>query len=123
MKKRLTYFKSDKVFYLPYVLFVSVIALSFITTFIIVYNNELNISNQLMEQAEAEILIQIWRAKLIDETAYVGESLGEVKYVFSSGEIKIKYEVAETGIYMLHYYEVTSKGFDFQIIGYLDADD
>lgn len=123
MKKRLTYFKSDQGFYLSYVLFVSVIALSFITTSIIKYNNELNISSQLMEQIEAETLIQIWRAKLIDEAIYVGESLGEVEYVFPSGQIKIKYEVIETDVYRLHYYVLTKKQFDIQIIGYLNVND
>lgn len=119
MKKRLTYFKSDQGFYLPYVLFVSVIALSFITTSIIKYNNELNISHQLMEQIEAETLIQMGRDKLIDEVAYYGQSVGEVHYVFPNGEIKVIYEATETDIYKLHYYAITSKGFDFQIIGYI----
>lgn len=123
MKKRLTYFKSDKGFYLPYVLFVSVIALSFITTSIIVYNNELHVSNQLMEQIEAETLIQMGRAKLIDEATYVGESLGEVEYVFPSGEIKIKYEVIETDVYRLYYYVLTNRQFNFLIIGYLNVSD
>lgn len=123
MKKRLTYFKSDKGFYLPYVLFVSVIALSFITTSIIVYNNELTISEQLMEQIEAETLIQMGKAKLIDEASYVEQSLGEVEYVFPSGEIKIRYEIIEVGVYRLHYYVLTNGQFDFQIIGYLDVDE
>lgn len=119
MKKRLSYLKVDSGFYLPYVLFVSVAALSFITASIMIYTNEGKISSQLMEQIEAETLIQMGRAKLITEGTYVGESSGEVMYVFPNGEIRIKYTLIEGELYQLHYYVLTNKNFDFQIIGYL----
>lgn len=120
MKKRLSYLKIDKGFYLPYVLFVSVAALSFITASIMIYTNEGKISSQLMEQIEAETLIQMGRAKLIAEGSYVGESSGEVMYVFPNGEIRIKYSLVEGEVYQLHYDVLTNKKFDFKIIGYLD---
>src|SRR5699024_10129079 len=84
-------FTNELGFHLPFVLFIALITLSVVSTIIIKYENELVITDTLLEQIENETLIQMGRAKFKDEHMNNNDEAGESNYTFPSGNVRITY--------------------------------
>lgn len=92
MRKYLQHIKNSDGFYLPLVLSVTAFVLIFLTTFIYMYKNDLVLSQLSLQQIEAETLIQMSRKEFMDEDKSAFPSIGEINYVYPTGDVTIQYE-------------------------------
>lgn len=95
MKKLSHMIKKEDAFYLPLVLMISSIVLSALITSATIYYNELKMTEQLIQQTEAETIIQMAKQRFLTEKMYNDDEKGEIKYNFPSGEATINYEMIE----------------------------
>lgn len=99
----------EEAFYLPFVTFISLIILSTVTTSIILYQNERQITEQLLHQIEAETILQMTIHKFSSEQMNNDERKGKIKYNFPSGESIVHYEKIEHQKYSCTIEVFTSK--------------
>lgn len=93
MKKQLFHINHERGFYLPIVLVVTTLTLSFITILIYSYQNQLKMTESMMFQVEAETFIQMIRVDF-SEMVLVDEpnDTGTVSYEYPNGLVTINYE-------------------------------
>lgn len=106
---------NERAFYLPYVLIVSVITLAIITTTVIIYENEMKITNNLLEQLEIETLFQMARDKFIEDRMYNEETNGQINYTFPNGTVHINYSFVEENIVEVQFHAVTTNQYALNI--------
>lgn len=116
MKKQFHILTNESAFYLPFVLIIAVITLSIITTSIMIYRQELSMTNNIIEQVEIETLIQIARAKFIIEQMYNESLNGQVMYELPHGNVNLLYHYTSDEIVELHFQVETEKQSVFEII-------
>lgn len=95
MKKQWLYLTNNNGFYLPMVLVVTVFVMMFLGTFIYLYQNELFLSEQTIQQIEADTFIQMSRSEFVQEVKDGLSPFGEVEYTYPNGEVNIQYEQQE----------------------------
>lgn len=95
MKKQWLYLTNNDGFYLPMVLVVTAFVMIFLGTFIYLYQNELLLSEQTIQQIEAETYIQMSRTEFIQEVKDGLAPFGEVEYTYPNGEVNIQYTQQE----------------------------
>lgn len=97
MKKPLFLIDNEHGFYLPIVLIVTTITLSFISILIYTYQNELHMTKAMINQIESETLMQM----AVDDftemivTEETNED-GTVSFEYPNGLVKINYQQDET---------------------------
>lgn len=92
MKGLLLHLRHERGFFLPFILFVSLVLFSTVLTTIILYNNETKISYQLWEQMKAETIVQMAERKFKLTIPELEEKKGELMYTFPLGEATVTYE-------------------------------
>lgn len=95
MKKQWLYLTNNDGFYFPMVLVVTAFVMIFLGTFIYLYQNELLLSEQTIQQIEAETFIQMSRTEFIQEIKDGLAPFGEVEYTYPNGEVNIQYTQQE----------------------------
>lgn len=101
MRESLLLMNNERGSYLPFVLIISIIIFSTITTMITVYKNEKIISTQLWELMKTETIVAMTKQKFIDEDMFeLGED-GYITYSFPSGDVYVNYNKIEENIYSL----------------------
>jgi len=95
MKKQWLYLTNNDGFYFPMVLVVTAFVMIFLGTFIYLYQNELLLSEQTIQQIEAETFIQMSRTEFIQEVKDGLAPFGEVEYTYPNGEVNIQYTQQE----------------------------
>lgn len=101
MKEYLRQIANERGSYLPFVIFVSLIIFSTVTTMIAVYKNETVIGYQLWEHMKAETIVEMTKRKFVAEDLMEAEETGEVHYVFPSGNAFVSYEKTAPNEYFL----------------------
>ncbi|WP_106497152.1 hypothetical protein [Lentibacillus sp. Marseille-P4043] len=92
MKNKLSFINRQGGFILPYVLFIVAIVLLVLTTKVNMYKNDIHIANNHIEQLEIETLLQMGRAKFVDEFSLeTAKETGKKTYTFPPGIVKITY--------------------------------
>jgi|SRR5690625_1659972 len=116
MKKQSHIITNNGGFYLPYVLTISVIVLSLVTTSIMMYQNEMKMTKNIIEQVEVETLIQMAREKFKHDKVYNEHSTGQINYVFPNGVVHIQYEFMNEETLQLHFFTETKNNYQFDIV-------
>lgn len=102
MKKQLLRINSESGFYLPIVLVVTALVLSFITSMIIVYQNDLGMTKSMMNQIEGETLIQMSREEFMIDIIDQPDANGKLEYRYPNGDVEVQYEKVNESTWMLH---------------------
>lgn len=92
MKKQLLFMNNESGFLLPYVLFISIIIFVVIASTIQMYQNEIWLTYQNIDQLKVETLFQMGYEKFIDENTH--KDLDEkkiVQYTFPDGDVSIEF--------------------------------
>lgn len=113
MRKLLAITSNENGFYLPFVLFITTLMLAAATTSAMIYRNEVEITNHLLENIKAETLIQMSRVKFSEEKLHENNKDGKITYTFPSGLSEIRYESLEKGIILLEMKIITDKQIEF----------
>lgn len=101
MKELLLQVNNERGMFLPFVLFITIILFSVITTGILIYKNETKISYQLWEQMKAETIVQMVEQQFKNDKVYEGGEEGMITFSFPSGEAKVTYVEEENSVYHL----------------------
>ena len=115
MKKLLFFIRDQHGFLLPYVLFMTALAFIVITVSIQMYRNEIEITDNQIEQLRVETLFQMGREQFIDDWENGRIEANPVVYSFPYGETKIHYMQLEDSLYQLHAVISTADGFSYVI--------
>ena len=96
MKRQLFLIDNEQGFYLPIVLIVTTITLSFISILIYTYQNELHMTEAMINQIEAETLIQM-AVEDFTEMVVIEETMeaGTISFDYPNGIVEINYEQLE----------------------------
>jgi len=122
MRKRLQ-ITTEKGFYLPYVLLVTVISLSVISASVLIYRTEVKSTYMLMEQMENETLIQMGRVKFKQQEMYKHNEKGQVTYTFPNGDVVIQYEKVTENVFSLTFNTKTENNSTFSQLTFLQVDE
>ncbi|MGY0692926.1 hypothetical protein ACW2QC_09085 [Virgibacillus sp. FSP13] len=110
MKNKSSYINRQGGFILPYVLFIVAIVLLVLTTKVNMYQNDIHIANNHIEQLEIETLLQMGRAKFVDEFSIETiKETGNKTYTFPPGIVKITYTRINEMEYQL-LFQISTKG-------------
>jgi|SRR5690625_4853480 len=101
-------------FYLPYVLMVSLITLTVISSSILSYQNEMEATYYLLEQIEAETLIQMGSAQFKKEELYKNNDHGKITYELPNGIVYIEYTRQSKQMCSLDFLVETNNDFSFE---------
>lgn len=91
MKKQLPLITNENGFYLPYVMFVSMVTFLVITTSILIYQNKIETAHTMSEFIEIETLIQMTKANFLNDQVYKTEDSGEIMYQYPNGEVELMF--------------------------------
>lgn len=103
---------NERAMFLPFVLFVSLIIFSVITTMITIYQNEKVISQQLWEQTKAETMVEMSVQKFKADHVYDKDD-GTVQYHFPTGDVFITFTKKAEDTYDLTFDIVTDFNQEF----------
>lgn len=115
MRKLLHITKQEEAFFLPIVLMISILVLSGIMTSIIIYKNELQITEQLVNQIEAETLLQMALEEFSNDEKNRNEKMGQIIYNFPNGDAIVDYELVEEHKYLCIISVITTKNVKLNI--------
>ena len=88
-------------FYLPYVLFITAIILFTVTTNVKLYQQNIKVTEQHLEQLRIETLTQMAHKKFMNEYPVVEENKFSVYYVFPYGNVDLLYQRLDDTTYNL----------------------
>lgn len=114
-KERSLPFHNDKGYIFPFVLFVALVMFSAVTASILIYRNEIMISNQILEQMTAETIVQMSVHRFKEEKPFIILPTGTISYQFPSGSVEVFYEPIEPNYYNLILTIETNKKKTFSI--------
>ncbi|SDQ50433.1 hypothetical protein SAMN05216231_1731 [Virgibacillus salinus] len=116
MKKQLSFTGNSRGFILPYVLFIIAIALIIITASINMYQNEIQITNNQIDQLKIETLIQMARTTFKEELL-LGKEMNSnpVYYQFPYGYVQVDYIELDEKEYHLFFNITTDSEATFTI--------
>ncbi|MFD1038477.1 competence type IV pilus minor pilin ComGG [Virgibacillus byunsanensis] len=109
MKKILSFISNQEGFVLPYVLFFAALALFVVIASTDRYSNDVQITHNQIEQIRIETLVQMGRAKLLDELAHIPQD-SPITYSFPDGVVEISIISIKDNQYNLHLNVTTSSG-------------
>lgn len=115
MKEHLLAIKREQGYFLPFVLFCTIILLSSILTTIAIYKNDLLISDQLFEQLKSETIVQMSVKQFLSDEVIHNKKTGQATYQFPNGEAVINYENMGNNHYLLAITINTDRGKTFTI--------
>lgn len=101
MKEYLLQMDNERGTYLPFVLLITLILFSTITTMIAIYKNEKLISNQLWEFMKAETIVEMTKRTFVHEHVSELDEEGYISYSFPSGDVFVTYNKVDDDIYSL----------------------
>lgn len=101
MKGYLLQMDNERGLYLPFVLFITLILFSTVTTMVAVYKNEKLISYQLWELTKADTIVEMTKQKFIQEDALELNDQGEISYTLPSGDVYVEYDKIDDYTYSL----------------------
>ena len=103
-------------FFLPYVLFITSLVFIVITASINIYQQDIQITHQYIDQLRIETLFQMGQAKFKEE--YLPNEMGtiQVKYTFPDGMVTIVYNRIDDFQYKLHFTILTENDSYFTIL-------
>ena len=108
MKKRLSILCNQSGFYLPYVLFLTVVVLFTLVTHISVYQRDIQVTHQHLEQLRIETLNQMALKKMQAELLPEEPNGWRMNYSFPSGTVELKLHALSDDLYNLHVDILTS---------------
>lgn len=104
MKKLSHFTENEQGFILPLVLIVSLIIIMLMTTVIKIYQNELKITQNLIEQIEIDTIIQMSFEQVKNDLMNTEQTEGEFVFTLpQQSQAKIQYHFLESDIVNLHY--------------------
>ncbi|RDW19194.1 hypothetical protein CWR48_09090 [Oceanobacillus arenosus] len=89
MIKELSFTNNENGFILPYVLFITSLVFIIVTTNIMMYGNDLQLTENQIEQVKIETLFQMQREKFKQEMKEHGLPKPVTTYLFPDGTVKI----------------------------------
>jgi len=92
MKKQLLQTKNEAGFYLPLVLVVTTLVLSFITTIVILYQNDVRMTKTIVNQIEMDTLIQMSKEEFMRDIVHLSDSNEKLVYHYPNGDVEIHYK-------------------------------
>lgn len=92
MKKQFVQTKNEAGFYLPLVLVVTTLVLSFITTIVILYQNDVRMTKTIVNQIEMDTLIQMSKEEFTRDIVHLSDSNEKLVYHYPNGDVEIQYE-------------------------------
>ncbi|WP_375050429.1 hypothetical protein [Virgibacillus sp. JSM 102003] len=101
MKRQLLFTGSSKGFILPYVLFIIAISLIIITASINMYQNEIQITHNQINQLKIETLLQMARTSFKEEVLLGNDLDNPIHYQFPYGDVDVEYIVYNEKEYLL----------------------
>jgi len=106
---------NERGFFLPFVLVITIIIFSTVTTVTLIYQNERKISYQLWEQMKAETLVQMSKYTFLQEGKYEEQINGTSFYTFPSGDVSVTYSRSAEQEYILLLDITTDNNENFKI--------
>lgn len=110
MKNQSLITNKESGFFLPYVLFITVIVLTIITSSIRTYQSEIEITHHLIEQLKAETILQMGISKFNQDYLPNDQETLNVQYNFPDGDVAIIYNLISELEYRLHFTITTNNG-------------
>ncbi|MDC3413399.1 hypothetical protein NC797_10745 [Aquibacillus sp. 3ASR75-11] len=99
MKKRYDLFHNQNGFLFPYVLFVMILILIFVSSNVAIYKNTVMYSDFYKEQLKIDTLVQMSTAKFKEEiVSTLPSSEGDRLYTFPDGTVQIYYQMQQEKI-------------------------
>ncbi|WP_164668618.1 hypothetical protein [Virgibacillus doumboii] len=114
MKRQLP-FTNNKGFILPFVLFVTAIALILITSSVRMYQDEIQITNKQTEQIKIETLLQMARTSFKEKVIQSEIPDNPTNYYFPYGDVRVEYIIIDDKKYHLHLTITTDNESTFSI--------
>jgi len=102
MKEYLLKMDNERGMYLPFVLFITLILFSTVTTMVAIYKNEKLINYQLWELTKANTIVEMTKQKFMQEDRETINNEGEISYTFPSGEVYVQYDKVDNHTYTLY---------------------
>ncbi|RDW21930.1 hypothetical protein [Oceanobacillus chungangensis] len=123
MKKELYFMNNEKGFFLPYVLFITAVAFIIVTTNITMYRNDLQLTENQIEQVKIETLFQMQREQFKQEIKKYGIPNTDTIYHFPDGIVKITIIRSINQTHELNISILTNKNHRYTIINTLTTSD
>lgn len=114
MKEQLFMNKNEGGYFFPLVLFVVTVLFATVATSTIIYKNEIEIVDKLMEQLHVETIIQMSKVKFQSDALYENENTGNVNYIFPPGDVNINYSMIDSETVLLQMLITTNKSTVFR---------
>ncbi|WP_162800305.1 hypothetical protein [Oceanobacillus zhaokaii] len=114
---------NEKGFFLPYVLFIIAIVYIIVTTNIAMYRNDLQLTENQIEQVKIETLFQMQREQFKQEVQKHGLPSSETTYHFPDGKAKIAIIRSENQTHELNVSITTNNNHRYTIINTLTTSD
>lgn len=102
MRKQSRFLCNQSGFFLPYVLGITVIIIFATVTHINLYQQDIKVTHQHLEQLKIETLIQMGYQKFQEEYPVVDSDQFEVGYSFPHGTVNLRYKTLGEMDYNLH---------------------
>lgn len=115
MKGRSLLWMNEKGYMFPFVLFASLLLFSTVGTTVLIYRNDLAVSDRLIEQMKAETLVQMSIRTFYREKPFLAKQHGTEVYQFPSGMVEIHYTPTEEGQFRLVLTVETDEGERFSM--------
>src|SRR5690625_1004503 len=112
MRKNSPFILDERGFYLPVVLVVAVIILTSVITSILIYKNELETTELLLEQLDIETSLQIAIGKFEDEQLYKTLETGEFNYMLPNSHVNGYFSKEDEGTFVQFY--ITTKHLEYK---------
>lgn len=113
MKRKWFSINGEHGFYLPFILVVAIVTLSTATTSILIYQNEIDATNLLLQQLEVETMRQVVIEKFIDEKMFIENESGEFQYELPYSKAVGNYQLKEEGVFIEFQIKTETLTYDF----------
>lgn len=94
MKKSFLYLHNDSGFYFPIVLVIIILVTSFLTMILLTYNNNITITNSLIDDIKVNSIIQMVDNDFSNDIT-IDDDDGELTYFYPNGHVDIIYKKAD----------------------------
>lgn len=124
MKKQLSFISKENGFFLPYVLFITSLIFILTTSNIAIYQNDLQITKNQIEQIRIETLFQMARSTFKANISDYDEQNNIANYSFPDGKVEILIDSIEGEQYHLQFTMLTKEqGANYVITNILQTGD
>lgn len=102
MRRQSHFLRNQSGFFLPYVLGITVVIMFVVVTQVNLYQQDVKVTHQHIEQLKIETLVQMGYQKFQEDHSVVDSNQFEVDYAFPYGTVNLRYKKLGDMDYNLH---------------------